>query len=88
MGFKFKTIDVTVPVHDCDVVLLFPSGKTVTIQCRPSNADLDYNGSLDVILPSNRVVTCWKGDNMEPSTAIRDSNQEIRLAKQIVTELP
>jgi hypothetical protein len=71
---------------DEDIILQFPSGKTLEIQLRPSNADVDYNGSLDIILPENQVVTCWWGDDMTPSPMLRESHT--RWAKQLVMDLP
>lgn len=82
---NFKTIQVEMPHHDCDVLLTFPSGKTVIIQVRPSNADINYNGSLDIILPNDQLVTNWQGD-MSPAPAARQDHT--RKAKQLVTELP
>jgi len=83
---KFSEKKIKVPNHDCDLVLVFPSGKEITIQARPSNADVDYNGSLDIILPEDQVVTNWKGDNMEPAPASK--LPQCRKAKQLVMELP
>jgi hypothetical protein len=40
--YKFKSKRVKIPNHDFDVILVFPSGKEVHIQSRPSNADEDY----------------------------------------------
>lgn len=84
---KFKTIDVKMPKHDCDVVLTFTSGKRITLQARPGNADIDYNGSFDIILPDDQVVTCWRGDDMEPAKRVGKHEHE-RKAKQLVIELP
>lgn len=86
---KFKTINVAMPKHDADVVLTFPGGEKVTIQARPSNADMGYNGSLDIILPDDQAVTCWKGDDMEAApVAYRKGPAHIRLTKQLCCELP
>lgn len=85
--YKFREVRVEMPDdRDSDVVLEFPGGSEVTIQARPSNADVDYNGSLDIILDRNRNVTNWEGDDMEPSMAVGE--ESTRLAKQLVTELP
>jgi len=84
---KFSTIDVDVPEHDCDIVLKFPTGEIITIQARPSNAETDYNGSLDIILPKDQPVTNWLGDDMAPSPKV-GKTQCCRLAKQLVMELP
>ena len=87
MSFDERTIEM--PNHDCDLVLRFPSGKTIVIQSRPSNADVNYNGSLDIILPENMAVTNWYGDDMEYAPPISQTSPEnIRRAKQIVVELP
>jgi hypothetical protein len=88
---QFIVIDVPVPAHDCDVVLRFANGRRVTVQCRPSNADVRYNGSLDIILPRNQPVTCWEGDHMKPAKPFRRRERrepETRVAKQLATELP
>ena len=59
----------------------------MTIQARPSNADVNYNGSLDIILPDDQCVTNWKGDDMEAAPGIK-GQAHTRKAKQLVTELP
>jgi hypothetical protein len=87
MKHKFKAIHVKAPKHDFDVVIQFPNGTELVIQARPSNADINYNGSLDIILPDDTPVTCWKGDDME--AAPKDRRLEhVRRAKQLVCELP
>jgi hypothetical protein len=83
----FEEKIVVAPDHDFDVVIKFPGGKNLTIQARPSNADINYNGSLDIILPDDDNVTCWRGDDMEPSVQV-GNRPEVRLAKQLVMELP
>jgi len=84
---KFKEINVNVPKHDCDVVITFPGGETLTVQLRPSNADVNYNGSLDIILPRDQWVTNWEGDDMQPAKGAR-RQACTRYAKQLVTDLP
>lgn len=84
---KYKKKKVKIPNHDFDLVLTFHNGKEVIIQARPSNADVDYNGSLDIILPENMHVANWAGDEMKPAKAAH-KHPEIRFAKQLVTELP
>jgi len=84
---KFTEKVIKVPKHDCDVVLEFDGGKRLTIQCRPSNADVMYEGSLDIILPEDQWVTCWEGDDMQPSKG-QKLQSETRFAKQLVMELP
>ncbi|RDJ34917.1 MAG: hypothetical protein DWQ19_08770 [Crenarchaeota archaeon] len=66
-GYKFTTQTVKMPENDCDVILQFPSGKEVLIQARPTNAEEDYDGSLDIILPEDMPVINWQGDDMEPA---------------------
>ncbi len=88
---EFREIEVIMPCFDADVVVKFPSGKKLVIQARPSNADVNYTGSLDVILPDDKtIVTCWVGDDMEAGAAVCDDprQQHIRFAKQLVFELP
>lgn len=89
-GLRFKEIVVQLPKHDADVVIEFPGGEQLTIQARPSNADVDYNGSLDIILPTDQAVTNWRGDDMEPAPEFHPEGQhpETRYAKQLVTDLP
>lgn len=83
----FKEIRVVAPIHDADVIIELPGGEEITVQLRPSNADENYNGSLDVILPHDTSVVCWKGDDMEDSP--QDGNKpNCRIAKQLVCELP
>jgi hypothetical protein len=84
----YRRIDVKMPEYDCDVMLNFPSGKRVMIQSRPSNADVNYNGSLDVCLPDNQVVTNWIGDSMEAAPKWSRGGAHERLAKQLVMEIP
>lgn len=85
MNFTEQTI--TVPNNDNDVHIKMPGGKVLTIQFRPSNADTNYNGSLDIILPEDATVTSWKGDDMEDAPAVGE-HPHIRLSKQLATELP
>ena len=87
---RFEEKLVVMPNHDCDVVLEFPGGDRVVIQARPSNADVDYNGSLDFILPGNQGVTCWVGDDLEPAPQLNPgkARQHERIAKQLAMELP
>lgn len=84
----YRQINVSVPKCDCDIMILLPGGQDrLQIQLRPSNADTNYNGSLDVILPKDQAVTLWSGDDMQPSKATAvDPNT--RIGKQLVTELP
>lgn len=88
----FLIKNVEVPNHDCDINLHFPDGQIVSIQIRPSNAEADYKGSLDFILPKNQGVTNWIGDDMEPAPMVDDGvvsgAGHFRLAKQLVTEIP
>lgn len=86
MERKFTELTVEVPDHDCDITLQFPSGKDVVVQARPSNADTNYNGSLDIILHDNTHVICWYGDDM--ADAPEGSRPHERLCKQLCTELP
>lgn len=86
--FKFTEKRVKVPKHDCDVIIELPGGKELTIQLRPSNCDVGYNGSLDIILPDDDIVVCWKGDDMEDAPAVDESLPNQRIAKQLVIELP
>lgn len=59
---------IVLPENDFDLTIVTPTGKTITIQSRPSNGDgPNYAGSLDIILPQDEWVTCWKGENMEHS---------------------
>ena len=83
-----KTIVVDVPKEDVDVVLQFHDGQKIILQCRPSNADVGYEGSLDILLPYNQTVTCWMGDDMRPAPTMNAEYPETRFAKQLVLELP
>jgi hypothetical protein len=84
---KFKHLEVNVPKHDCDVDLVMPTGERITIQFRPSNGDIGYEGSLDIILPEDMEVTCWEGDDMQAAKGVR-GQAHTRIAKQLVLELP
>jgi hypothetical protein len=81
---------VNVPEGDCDVILNLPSGKQVVVQLRPSNADTNYNGSLDIILPEDTLVACYIGDDLEPApeAQLMRGRKHERRAKQLVMELP
>ena len=84
----WSEVNVQVPDHDCDIHIKLTNGKTVTVQLRPSNADVNYNGSLDIILPEDTVVTCWEGDDMQAAKAVSARRQHERMTKQLVLELP
>lgn len=73
---------------DSDVVLRFPSGKEITIQVRYSNGDVNYEGSLDIILPKPTLVTNWVGVDMEPAQAPNPERQHERTGSQLVLEIP
>jgi hypothetical protein len=83
----FSEIVVEAPNHDCDIVIKI-GGKDLVLQLRPSNADLNYNGSLDIIFPQDNLITCWEGDDMKDAPAPNENRQHERIAKQIVAELP
>jgi hypothetical protein len=90
-GYRFSEAKLEVPDHDMDLSLVFPNGKTITVQIRPSNADFlpneIYEGSIDIILPENQCVTNWKGDDMEPGPQA-GIDECCRVAKQLVFEIP
>lgn len=81
-------IVVPVPVGDHDIVLKFPNERELRVQLRPSNADIGYNGSLDIILDRDELVCCWAGDDMQPSKAPDETRQHERRSKQLVMTLP
>ena len=86
MNYKVTEIHQEAPDHDCDFIINFPGGKQLVIQLRPSNAALDYNGSLDVILPYSMNIGCYKGDDLEEADVLGQPNH--LFAKQIIAELP
>jgi hypothetical protein len=88
MDYKFTEIHHQVPDHDCDFIINFPGGKQLVIQLRPGNAYGDYNGSLDIILPYNQPVACFKGDDLEEAKPIESDLPNHLYAKQIIAELP
>lgn len=79
---------INLPKDDADVTLVFPGGEKLVVQARPSNADGNYNGSLDVILPDDSLVTVFRGDDLDKSEAPDASRPHERVGKQIVSELP
>jgi hypothetical protein len=84
----YKNIRIRVPdTIDFDIDVVFPNGKTLQIQCRPSNASYNYNGSLDVILPDNQVVGTYFGNDLQKSKSVNCAGH-LRLAQQLITELP
>lgn len=87
-GPSLTSYEFTAPDHDFDLNIKFPSGKVVSIQARPSNADDDgYNGSLDIVLPENQPVTNWLLERMEPAPLV-DNLPECHNAGQLGMELP
>jgi hypothetical protein len=79
---------ITIPDQDNDVVLVFPNGKEVHIQIRPSNADVNYNGSLDICLPDQNMMTAWSDMDLTASPCGKDGQEHIRLVQQIALEIP
>lgn len=82
---NWRELVVNAPPNDCDIVIIMPGGSRIVLQLRPSNAEEDYNGSLDILLPRNQWVSCFQGDNLHPATT--SVGGEL-FAKQLVTELP
>lgn len=82
------TKKIHLPEADCDIVLVFPNGEELELQHRPSNADVDYNGSFDIILPHNTPVFTYLGDNLEPSKCAYVGQEHMRRCKQIVFAIP
>lgn len=86
---KFATVIVDVPVTDCDVRLRFPGGKEeLVVQCRPSNADVGYNGSLDVYLTTPQRVASYRDGELTPTVPAHPLRQHERVTQQLVMELP
>lgn len=83
-----KKILVEMPKDDCDVTIRFPGGPELTIQARPSNANHSYNGSLDILLPKNQLVTSWIDSDMEESPAPDYRRQHERITMQMAMDLP
>ena len=79
---------IHLPECDCDLVLVFPSGKEVQLEHRPSDSDDEYEGSFAVILPNNIDVVTYKGDNREPSSTAFPGQEHFRTCKQIYFEIP
>lgn len=88
MAYEFRVVEVNVPDCDCDILLLFPRNRQkMTIQVRPSNADLNYAGSLDILLPEEQPVTMFLGEDMEPAEKV-GNKEHVRTTDQITMELP
>jgi hypothetical protein len=81
------TIKVVMPDRDVDIMLCF-GGQIVVIQARPTNAEENYHGSLDVILPEPKLVTNLVGESMKASYAPNKGRPHERYADQLVMELP
>jgi len=79
--YKFTNKEVKIPSHDSDVNLILPNGRVIILQFRPSNADIDTNGSLDIILPECQDMVVYENDYLENSSCVNK-------VKQITTELP
>lgn len=87
-GYEFSTLEIEVPKHDFDVVLRWPGGQEITIQARPSNADVNgYAGSFDIILPDDRAVSCHEGDDLEPAKPAHPKTKNCLMAKQLITDM-
>lgn len=71
---------------DIDIDLVFESGAVITLQHRPSNADTDYKGSFDVILPDDTIVNAYTGD-LAPSRSVEGADYA-RICNQLVLEIP
>lgn len=82
---KFTERRIKMPKHDADVVLVFPGGQELLIQARPSNADGDYPGSLDIVLPDDQAVTNWKGDDMANAPQVRGGRAHEPRQKSTIT---
>ncbi len=85
---QYGHMAIDVPDIDYDITLRFPTGKEIEIQTRPSNATETSRGSLDIILPTDQAVTCWEGDDMQPAPAYDWPMDHVRIAKQLVLDLP
>jgi hypothetical protein len=85
---EFSNLRICIPTHDCDVAIELPGGKEITLQFRPSNADVHYNGSLDIILPDNDIVSCFEGDDLKKAETPENCRPHEKLAKQLVCTLP
>ena len=79
---------ITIPDGDNDVILVFPNGKEIHIQIRPSNADVNYNGSLDICLPDQNIMTAWSDMDLTAAPCGKDGKEHIRLVQQIALEIP
>jgi len=78
-SYRFGTVEVTLPHHECDVNLRLPHGEVIALQYRLESP------SIDVVMPDNVAVTNWEGDDMQPAKSIKRAH--IRKAKQIVLDL-
>jgi len=78
---------IEIPEHDFDLTLKFSSGKVIHLQHRPSNADTNYNGSFDIIMPEDVIICTFKGEELEPSETVGDLPNQ-HLCQQIVFEIP
>lgn len=88
MDYKFTESLHDAPDHDCDFIIKFPGGQQLVIQLRPSNADEGYQGSLDIILPYDQPVACFKGDDLLPAKPVERELPNRLLAKHLIAELP
>lgn len=79
---------ISIPDGDNDVILVFPNGKEIHIQIRPSNADTNYNGSLDICLPEPATVTTWQDMDLTDSTRTLAGREHIRTVQQLSMEIP
>jgi hypothetical protein len=89
-NIRYSEFCIPVPDHDCDIVLQLPGNKELIVQLRPSNADVNYNGSLDIILPENTIISCFEGDDLQPAKTPKGNKvrSHEKFAKQLVCELP
>jgi hypothetical protein len=86
-GHYFSEVEIQLPKHDADVILVLPNGEKIQVQFRAC----DEHPSIDICLPYDTSVTNWKGDDMEDAPPINghdDPNcQHIRVVKQLVIAL-
>lgn len=83
-----KAFEINMPPEDTNVVLKFPGGRNVEIQCRTKDADYQYNGSLTMILPEPKPISILAGSPLGPAHAIESTQPHNRLGTHVITELP
>ena len=81
-GYASSEVEIKLPVHDTEVLLILPNGEEIICQFRIEGPSIDF------CLPEDMPVHNYKGDDLEPALADDPmGNRHIRRAKQLCIPL-